>query len=308
MARWSAGACACCAVLIAGSSHARPLELRLTHAVEAGQRLCATVVLRAVPKDGRSDDQGVLRVEATVPGRVTLELEPAQAYVVTTEGDQCWTVPVEVAPRGPAALDLEVWPAGRASGALKGAQGEDLGQPIGLEVSALLLGGEHGRPGMTDRKPLAPAAVALVCTTKEATFDCVVPASTPMGLRVALPGWVPWYAWDVEGEPGGRIQLGTISLARGASLSGWVLAEGASQRATAFAQPVGADRLSERQQATLRRACQVARNGHLQCRDLAPGQWTVVVEPPPGFGGERRSPVEVKAGEEARLDEPDGRH
>ncbi len=289
--------------VVAAPTHGRSLPVQLTRAADTGDQYCTSLEIRASPVREATAERDSVRTQAKVPGRINVELEPDVTYRITTEGDRCWTFPVEVAPGGPPILDLEVWPAGRVTGTLRGAEGEQLDRLDGLVVSVLVrFEGKAWPP--PDGSRLVPAAGALDCSTAGTTFDCAIPVANSIGVRVALSGWITWYAWDLSGKPGNEIQLGEIVLARGASLSGWVLAEGASRRATAFVQPVGAERLSARQQEMLKKPCEIAGNGHFQCRDLAPGLWTVVVEPPPGFGGERRSPVEVKAGREVRLEEP----
>lgn len=145
---------------------------------------------------------------------------------------------------------------------------------------------------------------------REGRFRCEMSAAV-YDLSVFSEGFIPLYAWDVSVPGGGETDLKTLSLRRGASLAGWVEAEGGGvldpakcrvliSPTVAFgARDTGAvEKLTQ-----MGREARVNDRGFFQVVGLDPGSYTVGVEQE-GALAEPRGPIQVAAGGETYLPEP----
>jgi hypothetical protein len=146
-------------------------------------------VVRLVP--------GVWRIQAIVPDRWS------------------WPIQVVVSPQAAGAADvrLEVSPYGWIAGTVAGS-------PLPAELRAYV-----------DRS-VTHASFAnsfmgtpVVCPVKEGgRWACRVPGVKSLDLKLEAAGFAPRYMWNLAVPPGETKQTGALTLFRGASVAGWVLA------------------------------------------------------------------------------------
>ncbi|HVT61628.1 MAG TPA: carboxypeptidase-like regulatory domain-containing protein [Thermoanaerobaculia bacterium] len=73
------------------------------------------------------------------------------------------------------------------------------------------------------------AVSSVSCPLDGERWECAVPAAI-LDLRLSAEGFVPRYSWGIDVRPGKRSDLGTVELARGASLIGRVEVDGSTPR------------------------------------------------------------------------------
>ncbi len=143
--------------------------------------------------------------------------------------------------------------------------------------------------------------------TASTTWRCRVPAGQ-RDLKLVAKGFAPQYFWNLVLEPGTPLQLGELRLARGASLAGWVVAEGkADPLATLRLRPhwngwhgdPRTGRRFELQAAEIK----AGPGGFFQFTGLASGEYQLTVSLP-GFASAVRAPITLDDGREQLLSNP----
>jgi hypothetical protein len=238
-----------------------------------------------------------------------LEGKPAEArlpqgslWEVSTDIPGWWVKPAGVRlPVGKTAHDQELplWRTATVTGALVP---PTLKATLPKEVT-IAFGSLSGRLP----KPGVPQATVSCPVADDRSFRCTLPAAgVDMAVRVA--GFVPHYRWGVRLEPGKALALGRLDLKPGASLAGRVETEDGSlpsNRCVARLAPIQAPGseafLAGQLQGTTTETA-VGVDGFFQLTDLRPGAYLLEVQQP-GFAPARVRPVEIQAGQEARLAE-----
>jgi hypothetical protein len=140
----------------------------------------------------------------------------------------------------------------------------------------------------------------IECPVTDGRLHCQVPAGL-FDLRVRLDGFVSHYFWDRELHRDSPLDLGTLELAPGASLVGWVSTEDGTllgDTATVTLRPQGADSADTRRALTL----PIDERGFFHFEGLAPGNYRLVAEKE----GYAPAPVDhllIFPGREAKLRE-----
>jgi hypothetical protein len=139
-------------------------------------------------------------------------------------------------------------------------------------------------------------------------WSCSLPA-TKYDLVISAEGSTPSYRWSVQIPAGKTLSLGTIELARGASVAGWVAVDEGRiepQRCIARLDLVVAGGGNLQSLSDLRRTAierEVGKDGFFQFTGLAPGTYTLDVRQP-GYPAVRSQPIRVDPGAETLLREP----
>jgi hypothetical protein len=162
-------------------------------------------------------------------------------------------------------------------------------------------------PSFLKRPPVPPGVLscpvddrgAWRCSLLAAKFDLVITAE----------GFTPHYRWGVEVPAGKALSLGTIELARGASVAAWVAVEdGAIEPGKCKARlfPLLAGNMDLGRSDDLQRTAVealVRKDGFVQLTGLAPGSYVLEIAQP-GYPPAKASPVRVEPGAETFLREP----
>lgn len=219
-------------------------------------------------------EPGAIAQESTLPDGVV--------WIVEARAAGYWSPSVAVASGQMARLLLHR--TCRVSGAVK--------PGLGAHISVRL----EERPG--GAKP--PTNDMVLCAAeKPDAFLCEVPAGD-WGFSLRANGRVPHYEFEKPLLPGADIQLGTVHLASGASLAGWVAGDDPGWK------PAGAKahvrKLGSPEALPSSPNVPVSRRGFFQFAGLKPGPYQLVVVQP-GYSRAVRG-VEVRESLEAFLNEP----
>lgn len=151
----------------------------------------------------------------------------------------------------------------------------------------------------------------VVCPLSDHQIRCEIPAGR-LDLKIAAPGFVPHYLWDLKATSGELVDLGTLELRHAASVAGWVLAPDGEP----FEKPLrvelapaflggGVERFPEEQRRTrVVHEVETTERGFFQFGDLDLGEYVVRVEGPEGYSPASRPEVQVREAREYVLDEP----
>lgn len=200
-------------------------------------------------------------------------------------------------------ITLSLYPAARVSGHLEVPRGQDLPEEVELRLEV-----SSRAPADAADPPIPRTAVR--CPTQEGGFACTVPAMR-LDLRIAAEGFVPHYRWDVSPEAGGELPLGTLKLATGGSVVGWLEAgepgalEGRPaqvvlERASASVVTSSAER--QRFDRSKLEAASTA-SGFFQLAGVPPGEYRLVATHPKAGEGSF-FPLRVEADRETALPHP----
>lgn len=220
---------------------------------------------------------------------VSPELDPTLPWKIRFRGDGCWAPEQALAPREaetPTTLHLPLWPAGRLTGKLVApTHPSEEGTPL----ARVELGFESVPRPLRSRGTHEVPTSTTVCPVDEGIWDCPLPA-TPLDLRLEAPGYVPHYLWGIDVRAGETRDVGTLQLATGGSLVGWVRGDGVDEVVTVELAPevfygdaTATGRLAKRGRRT-----QANERGFFQLQNLAEGSYVLVAR-----AGEERSPLRV---------------
>lgn len=145
-----------------------------------------------------------------------------------------------------------------------------------------------------------PTAERFSCVGDEPwAFSCEVPAGD-WGVSVRMSGRVPHYEFDKALLPGAEVRLGTIGLAPGASLAGWVSSDEPDWKPSGARAHIRS--LGKTEAISSSPAAPVSERGFLQIGGVKPGPYQLAVVQP-GYSRAVRG-VEVKEALEAFLNGP----
>ncbi|HEV7670631.1 MAG TPA: hypothetical protein VGS22_19090 [Thermoanaerobaculia bacterium] len=150
---------------------------------------------------------------------------------------------------------------------------------------------------------------SIACPVEaDGRWRCSLPIVTrPLRLAIRGEGWVPIYRTDIQAAKDRTQDLGTLSLVRGGSLTGWVEVAGdriAQGKCRARIEPFQTAGGGVQVAADLRASgvdTEVGPDGFFQFSALGSGVYRVEVTQP-GFAAASAAPLEVWAGKETRLD------
>ena len=200
----------------------------------------------------------------------------------------------------PSRLTLDLWPLGSISGVVKF---QEKGTPLPKKILVKTL----AVPSFLKR-PVTPKGAIDCPVNPQGAWSCSLPA-TAYDLVISAEGSTPAYRWGVRVPAGKTLSLGTIELARGSSVAGWVAVEegGIEPRQCtvrldlAVAGGGGLQSLSQLRRTSVER--EVGKDGFFQFTGLAPGTYVLEVRQP-GYPVVRSQPIFVDPGAETLLREP----
>lgn len=250
-------------------------------------------ILTAKAMDGRGAPVGVAFTCGAKPS-CTAQLEvpqPASEWLLSVEATGYWVWPA-IVPSGGA---VDLWPAGTLIG-----QVDTRTTPQDVSELAVRF---TSSPGSTPPTGF-PEEGVVTCPVVDGKLSCVLPAGT-FDLRLRAKGFSSVYLWAKRIETGSALQVGSLSLKRGASLVGRVVSNERDApkpgACTVRLEPVG---VVGGKGSSAADSPQVGVDGrgffHLEA--LPPGRWSIVAEQV-GFAPVRRA-VTILEGAEANLKEP----
>jgi len=237
------------------------------------------------------------------PADLALTLPPGSKWEVSAEIPGFWIARKELSvgsPDQPSRLTLDLWPLGSVSGMVKF---KEKGSPLPKKILVKTL----AVPAFLKR-PVTPKGAIDCPVDSKGAWSCSLPA-TAYDLVISAEGSTPAYRWGVKVPAGKMLSLGTIELARGASVAGWVAVEEGRiepQRCIArleLAVAGGGDLHSVYQLQRTSVEREVAKDGFFQFPGLAPGTYVLDVRQP-GYPAVRSQPIRVDPGTETLLREP----
>jgi Carboxypeptidase regulatory-like domain len=224
-----------------------------------------------------------------------LDLE-AGAWSITAAAPKTWSPTVNlVVSKSASTVRIPVYPAARMQGQLKVPAGQTLPSTLQVALKAAPAGGG------------GDALNALCPVIEQGRFACDVPAGT-FDLRLRTEGYISQFRWGIRLSPEAPLSWGTIELQPGASVTGWVEAEGGkplSPECRVTLASFGADVTAEtvrRDGAIATLSAPVNERGFFHFDGMAPGKYTVTASQP-GFAPADAT-VQVLAGREADLIQP----
>jgi hypothetical protein len=245
-------------------------------------------------------DPATQRVALPSPGRWRLCVEAEAVWA------RCQVI--DVASAAPAAgaaapaVTFTLWPAVTVRGRVRLADSDEVPERLG-ELLRVFAGPPPGK-----RPPADFRDTELECVVAEdGGFVCPAPA-TPLYAAIRLSGYVSRYVWGLEPAPGAAVDLGTVTMQKGASLAGEVdlrvpgVESGLVEvRLTPSVGPGTGTAVA----ATLDKDSQVSRItplGFFQFGGVRPGSYMLVVRHP-SFAVTEVGPFEVFEGKETRLND-----
>lgn len=264
---------------------------------DSGSSTGSTVALRLVPQ---GDSHAPLNLTLQVPGSVVGDLPEGTTWQVVADSSELWSAPRWIAPSAESSevlVTLRFFPAAKVTGSLQAPAGAPLPDVVDLQI--------EGAPDAASPKP---ARTTLRCPVKERRFLCSVPARR-LDLRLRTEGFVPAYVWDVDFMSGETRDLGALALKIGASVVGWVRAEGTQGVAgvsvrlqpQTFGQPVEPGQIAGLQAAAVE--TKTNDRGFFQFESVEPGT-KLVTASREGLVPASRAGIEVRPGLEAQILEP----
>lgn len=273
-----------------------PVVIELALKVRSPKPLRGAVVLKPTQGDP-------IRVPVSSSETLTARVPAGTAWEIAPDLPGFW------GPRKPLAVGtadrearivLDLWPLGSISGRLKLDQkGAALPRQILVKTLAA--------PAFAKHLP-APKG-ALDCPVDEAgAWTCSLPAAT-FDLVVAAEGFTPHYLWGVQVPAATTRSLGTLELARGGSVAGWVAVEsGAIDSGRCIARLStyvggGADAKAAFESESSAVEREVRGDGFFQLTGLAPGTYGLEIHQP-GYSPARVAPLRVTPQGETFLEQP----
>lgn len=238
-------------------------------------------------------------VEGKAP--VRLDLPAGSVWDLKVEAPGVWApaTTVEAGPAGSASVRrIELWPTAPVTGTVRMA---DPKQPLPKEIGATI----ESPPGPAHGREIARGSVSCLVDPK-GVFRCELPA-VRIDVAFRAGSFVPQYRWGLNLQPGQSFPVGSLELKQGASLKGWVEAEGGpivagkciARLAPMISSGRGDVQLAERLRRSTAEA-QVRPDGFFQLAGFVPGSYQLEVSQP-GYAPAKVFPIDVWAGSETAL-------
>jgi hypothetical protein len=179
---------------------------------------CRLAAWPAGHRDGESTVEPLRAPVARGEGLVRLALPVGTLWSLRFECPGLWSMTEAVFVADPTEVWVRLWPRALLTGRIAVARGERLPKSLMVRLTPTL-----DRQTRAAGSGLLPETT-ISCPVDEGRWSCAIPA-TPLDVRLRASGFVSHYLWGVRPEPGAELSIGTLALVRGASLSGWVVAE-----------------------------------------------------------------------------------
>lgn len=183
------------------------------------------VHLEPIARDERAGSTGadesiVKRIEL-VDGSAEIELsiDAGRQWMARVTAPGHWSAPTLVDP-GESTSRIMIWPAAELEGKLELPRSSDVPRRIQIRLRPNPEGDE------ASGEPVQPSdSVDVTCPVEELKIPgCIIPAGD-WHLRFSSPPFAPEFLWDRTVEPGGSLDVGTLELERGGSLTGQLRTE-----------------------------------------------------------------------------------
>ncbi|MDA8020353.1 MAG: carboxypeptidase-like regulatory domain-containing protein [Thermoanaerobaculia bacterium] len=245
-----------------------------------------------------SGDHAPVSKSVDAPGLVQLPLEPGRLWELAADSPGLWSPGValfvtEEAPR----ITLDMFQAA----SLEGKVGVAAPDEIGTELSIRFRG--HGSEGSRIGENTEDCELG-----GDGRFKCRVPR-VKLDLRVRMPGFASKFVWDVDARTVEKLDLGVLSLERGASIVGTVEThDGAPVLDTAkvelipvVGQPLVGDRRGRA--ALLATSHPIDSSGFFHLVGLSPGSYKLQASQP-GYAPSTLGPIALLANTESEIARP----
>ncbi len=161
--------------------------------------------------EAQTTDGSVSRiVEVPVNGAATLDVDPGAVWEVSAAADGLWARPETLfVPETGASVTLRLLRTGELRGTLVGSGTEPSPSTVKVRFSS------SGTARTTEG--------SVACPVTRGAFSCAIPEGT-WDLRLRVQSFVSWFVWGASVQPGTSLDLGKLTLRRGASVVGVVKA------------------------------------------------------------------------------------
>lgn len=277
---------------VEGPSTDRRLDVTLTVPEGGAREVNGTVTLRALMAP-----QAPLSVPVNAAGKITFNVPSHTMWEATVSARGWWTPPVTVAVQD-ADIDvsLALLPTGTVKGRIAVPQGAPA--PNSMSVAVDVMPGARKLPG--------PPSAQMPCVLRDGEFTCELPVGT-LDLTFRATGYVPLYRWSTAISAGRDLDLGTLVLQEGSSITGTVrlakdkIEKGKGQVAV-FRPTLGTNPTALRLARPLA-VSPLSDQGFFQLTGVPPGRY-VLEASYPGYVSETVEGVQVYARVEAKLRRP----
>jgi hypothetical protein len=186
------------------------------------KKAAASGTLRMTPVGGASASEASPITAAFTPaGATPVELRDGLVWELRAEAEGWWSAPVTLFVAGaPAVVTLDLWPACKLRGRVTTPEPEKAPPSVAVHFATTNPPVVRGRIVVVPDKDEPPFG-DVGCPVKEGRLACTVAAGN-LDLKVKAAGFVPVYLWGRKAPERGVLDLGTLALKPGASLTGTV--------------------------------------------------------------------------------------
>lgn len=275
-----------------GPSSNRKVEVALTVPAGAVGEVRGTVTLRAL-----MGPQTPLSAPINAARKVSFDVTGHTMWEATISANGWWAPPITIAVQdGNVEMPVPLLPTGRLKGHLAMPQGASAPNTLSVALDVM--------PG--DRKLPGPPSTEAPCSLRDSEFICDLPVGT-LDLTFHAAGYVPLYRWDVAISAQRDLDVGTLSLQQGSSVTGTVkLANGRIEngkgQVALFRPTMGTNATALRLSRPLSISA-VSERGFFQLTGVPAGRY-VLEASYPGYVPETVEGVQVYERVEAKLRRP----
>lgn len=181
----------------------------------AGTTASREAILILEPDQKVEPPATTIEVRVEVPGRARVSVPRPGVWRARLVCEGYWSEEKKavVAASTIPVVSLRLFPAARIQGTLASLPASP--RPAGVVVDFV----ETPRYGPLDADPVPEGSAA--CEVADQQMTCTLPAGH-LDLRFHTPGLAPFYVWGVELAAGQPLRIGTVRLAEGGSVVGWI--------------------------------------------------------------------------------------
>ncbi len=279
-----------------------PVRLRLKSANFSTEELVeGAIEATAISPDGTGIAEEKRFRNIRIPGETVLDLDGDLVWKLHLAGDGIWCRD-RVIQMNDRSAELTVWRTGIVKGHARTPRDREDPKVVKARFESSHADGTGASKGPEI------AQVTVKCPVEDGIFECELPAAS-LDLRLRAKGYISHYLWSVAVDPNEPTDLGMFVLRPGASVVGYVAAEGPLQTKQArvhldpeVAAPARSPAGEEHQHAG-RFDTQIDDRGFFQFTGIAPGQYRLSATQP-GFAEAALHPVRVLPGSETSLAQP----
>lgn len=290
---------------------AEPVRLEIVTAAEESPEAVRLGPVTEEVDEGDGDAEpppaaGLPREVRLTDGAAEVSVRPPSEarWRIRAEAQGFWSTPVSLGGAEPGSVRrLTLWPASDLTAELRVPKDHALPKRVLVRLAPV--------PGRDEvERPQPSGEPEIACPVEERRIvGCTLPAGR-WNLRLSAPPFAPHLLWDLRLPAGEPIDLGSLELELGGSVSGWLATEAGpieSERARVSIRPALDERPldpSERKRLhQLRHTGTVRPDGSFQLLGVAEGTYEIIATQP-GLVPARRAPVRVERGEWTELREP----